>query len=78
MPNRADLIPFLVVGKVAHEDVPALARRVADGVVRPPRFLPPMFRDLNGLAIWMAYSSFFSRLSGDAILEHYGKLFASV
>ncbi len=76
--NRADLIPFLFVGKVAHEDVPALARRVADGVVRPPRFLPPMFRDLNGLAIWMAYSSFFSRLSGDAILEHYGKLFASV
>lgn len=75
--NRADLVPFLFVGKVAHEDVPVLARRVADGVVRPPKFLPPMFRDLNGLAIWMAYSSFFSRLGGDAILEHYGKLFAN-
>jgi hypothetical protein len=45
-------------------------------VVKPPRYMPPMFRDLNGLAIWMAYSAFFSRLSGDAILEHYGKLFA--
>jgi uncharacterized protein (TIGR02421 family) len=74
--NRADLIPYLFVGKVAHEDVPVLARRVADGVVRPPKFLPPMFKDLNGLAIWMAYSTFFSKLGADATLEHYGKLFA--
>jgi uncharacterized protein (TIGR02421 family) len=74
--DRADLIPFLFVGKVAHEDVPVLARRVSDGVVTPPRFLPPMFRDLNGLAIWMAYSTFFSQLGGEAIAEHYARLFA--
>ena len=55
---------MLFVGKVAHEDVPVLARRVTDGVVKPPRYLPPMFRDLNGLAIWMAYSTFFSQLGG--------------
>jgi uncharacterized protein (TIGR02421 family) len=74
--NRVDLIPFLFVGKVAHEDVPVLARRVADGVIKPPRYLPPMFRDLNGLAIWMAYSTFFTRLGGDAISDYYAKLFA--
>jgi len=74
--NRVDLIPFLFVGKVAHEDVPVLARRVNDGVVKPPHFLPPMFRDLNGLAIWMAYSTFFTRLGGDAISDYYAKLFA--
>lgn len=74
--NRVDLIPFLFVGKVAHEDVPVLARRVNDGVVKPPRYLPPMFRDLNGLAIWMAYSTFFTRLGGDAISDYYAKLFA--
>jgi uncharacterized protein (TIGR02421 family) len=74
--NRADLIPYLFVGKVAHEDVPVLAQRVNDGVVKPPRYLPSMFRDLNGLAIWMAYSSFFSELTGEAITDHYGKLFA--
>jgi uncharacterized protein (TIGR02421 family) len=73
--DRVDLVPFLFVGKVAHEDVPVLARRVADGVVRPPKYLPPMFRDLNGLAIWMAYSTFFSQLGGEAIAEHYAKLF---
>jgi uncharacterized protein (TIGR02421 family) len=74
--NRVDLLPYLFVGKVAHEDVPVLARRVNDGVIKPPRFLPPMFRDLNGLAIWMAYSSFFARLGGDAISDYYAKLFA--
>jgi uncharacterized protein (TIGR02421 family) len=74
--NRVDLLPFLFVGKVAHEDVPVLARRVNDGVIKPPRYLPPMFRDLNGLAIWMAYSTFFTRLGGDAISDYYAKLFA--
>jgi uncharacterized protein (TIGR02421 family) len=74
--DRMDLVPMLFVGKVAHEDVPILAARVSDGVVKPPRFLPPMFRDLNGLAIWMAYSTFFSRLGGDAIADHYTRLFA--
>lgn len=74
--NRADLIPYLFVGKVAHEDVPVLARRVTDGVVKAPRYLPPMFRDLNGLAIWMAYSTFFTRLGGEEIADYYAKLFA--
>jgi uncharacterized protein (TIGR02421 family) len=73
--NRAELIPYLFVGKVAHEDVPVLYARVAEGTVKPPRYLPPMFRDLNGLAIWMAYSSFFSQLGGDEVADHYGKLF---
>ncbi len=74
--GRLDLVPYLFVGKVAHEDVPVLARRVSDGVVRPPRYLPPMFRDLNGLAIWMAYSNFFCQLGADAIAEHYARVFA--
>jgi len=74
--NRADLIPYLFVGKVAHEDVPVLARRVNDGVVKPPRYLPSMFRDINGLAIWMAYSTFFSRLGAGPVADHYGRLFA--
>ena len=74
--NRADLVPLLFVGKVAHEDVPVLARRVNDGVVKLPRYVPPMFRDLNGLAIWMAYSTFFSQLDNEMLAAHYADLFA--
>ncbi|AUX45735.1 membrane protein [Sorangium cellulosum] len=72
--DRAMLIPFLFVGKVAHEDVPILYAHVTDGIVRPPPYLPPMFDDMNGLAIWICYSSFFSRLGGTAIAEHYGRM----
>ncbi|MGH7438000.1 MAG: flavohemoglobin expression-modulating QEGLA motif protein [Polyangiaceae bacterium] len=74
--GRIDLLPFLFVGKVAHEDVPVLAQRVAEGVVKPPLYLPPMFRDYSGLAIWMAYSTFFSQLGGEEIADHYARLFA--
>ena len=48
--------------------------RAHEGVVQPPRYVPPMFRDMNGLAIWLCYSSFFSRLGGTALAEHYTKI----
>lgn len=72
--DRAMLIPFLFVGKVAHEDVPILHAHMTDGIVRPPPYLPPIFDDMSGLAIWICYSSFFSRLGGTAIAEHYGRM----
>ncbi|HMJ52726.1 MAG TPA: flavohemoglobin expression-modulating QEGLA motif protein [Polyangiaceae bacterium] len=73
--KRADLVPYLFVGKVAHEDIPVLQARVADGVVRPPIHVPPMFRDMNGLAIWTAYSNFFFRMGGSVVDDYYAKLF---
>ncbi len=73
--KRAELVPFLFVGKVAHEDIPVLYARVADGVVRPPEHVPPMFRDMNALAIWTAYSNFFFRMGGNVVDDHYAKLF---
>jgi uncharacterized protein (TIGR02421 family) len=72
---RPELVQYLFVGKVAHEDVPVLHARVADGVVRPPRFRPPLCSDLHGLAIWRAYSGFFSRMGSQAIEEYYERLF---
>lgn len=72
---KPELVRFLFVGKVAHDDVPVLLARVADGVVRPPKFLPPMFSDLNGLSIWMAYSSLFSQMGIDEMFDHYEHMF---
>ena len=69
--DRPELIPFLFVGKVAHEDVPVLQRHVSDGIVRPPPFMPPIFEDMNGLAVWLSYSSFFSTLCKASIVDHY-------
>jgi uncharacterized protein (TIGR02421 family) len=72
--DRAHLIPFLFVGKVAHEDVPVLYAHVTDGIVKPPPFLPPIFDDMSGLLIWFCYSNFFSRLGGTALTDHFEKL----
>jgi uncharacterized protein (TIGR02421 family) len=60
--GKAELIPWLFVGKVHLDDVEVLAAHAHEGVVRPPEFLPPMFRDLNGLSIWLAISTFWGRL----------------
>jgi uncharacterized protein (TIGR02421 family) len=69
--DRAELIPFLFVGKVAHEDVPVLFGHVSDGIVKPPPFMPPIFEDMNGLAVWLSYSSFFSTMQNTEILDYY-------
>ena len=66
--GRAHLIPFLFVGKVAHEDVPVLFAHVTDGIIRPPPFLPPLFERMNGLAVWLSYSSFFSSMCETSIV----------
>lgn len=73
--KRPEFVPFLFVGKVAHEDVPVLHARVADGVVRPPEHVPAIFRDMNGLAIWTSYSDFFFRMGGEVVDAYYEKLF---
>ena len=73
--GRADLIPWLFAGKLALEDVPLLAARALDGVVRPPAYIPPMFRDASGLSIWFAISSFWGRLKNTAMQANYERMF---
>jgi hypothetical protein len=69
--DRAELIPFLFVGKVAHDDVPILFQHVSDGIVKPPSFMPLLFEDMNGLAVWLSYSAFFSTMCKSSILDYY-------
>jgi len=73
--GRPELIRWLFVGKIALEDIPVLAARAHEGVVKPPRYIPDIFRDLNGLAIWLGISTFWSRLKNRAVHEHYTKMF---
>jgi uncharacterized protein (TIGR02421 family) len=69
--GRADLIRWLYVGKVALEDLHTIAEHAHEGLVRPPRYVPPMFKDLNGLSIWLAISAFWSKLKNEAVQEHF-------
>lgn len=74
--GRPDVIPFLFVGKITLDDVPALFRKHREEVIDAPLYLPPQFRDLNGLAVWMAYSNFLNRVELGSVQRHYQTLLA--
>ncbi len=60
--RRLDLLRNLFAGKLALDDVIALAPCFADGSVAPPRFVPPWVRQSQGLAGKLAFSLFANRI----------------
>jgi uncharacterized protein (TIGR02421 family) len=73
--GRPYLIPFLFCGKLNVDDIPLLYQKYKEGIVDAPVHLPPQFRDLNGIAVWMSFSSFLNSVDLKRIQEHYDKLF---
>lgn len=73
--GHPNLIPFIFIGKLHVDDVPLLYQKYKEGIIDPPHYLPPQFKDMNGLAVWMSFSSFLNLLDLKRIQEHYNKLF---
>ncbi len=72
--GKLDKIPLLFCGKTTLEDIRVLARLVEEGIVVPPKFLPPQFSDLNALTTWMAYSNFLNQLNLEQIETDYANI----
>jgi uncharacterized protein (TIGR02421 family) len=72
--GRPEYARWLFAGKVALEDIPVLAAKAHEGLVRPPRHLPHMFQDLNGIAIWLGISAFWGNLRRAPMQKHFQKL----
>jgi uncharacterized protein (TIGR02421 family) len=68
-------VPLLFCGKTTLGDIKTLANLVDEGLVDPPRFVPPQFNDLHALSAWMCYANFLNRLSVKRIEEDYAGLF---
>jgi uncharacterized protein (TIGR02421 family) len=68
-------VPLLFCGKAALCDIKTIAHLVDEGLVTPPRFVPPAFADLNALSAWMCFANFLNRLSLKRIEEDYAGLF---
>jgi uncharacterized protein (TIGR02421 family) len=68
-------VPLLFCGKTTLSDIKTLAQLVDEGLVVPPRFLPPQFADLHALSAWMCYANFLNRLSVKRIEDDYASLF---
>ncbi|WP_111641275.1 flavohemoglobin expression-modulating QEGLA motif protein [Marinimicrobium alkaliphilum] len=70
-----EIIPMLFVGKVTLDDLPVLYERYLEGVIAAPRYIPSMFRDLNGLYVWFGFSSGMGFMNQARIQQHFNKLF---
>jgi uncharacterized protein (TIGR02421 family) len=55
-------IPLLFVGKTTLEDLHILSDLMEEGIVTPPKYVPPQFADLAAVSAWMVYSLFLNRL----------------
>jgi len=73
--GMARRVPLLFCGKTTLCDIKIIAQLVEEGLVVPPRFLPPQFDDLHALSAWMCYANFLNRLSLKRIEEDYAGLF---
>ncbi|MFT5575840.1 MAG: hypothetical protein ACI89D_001359 [Bermanella sp.] len=72
------ILPFLFSGKVTLDDIPVLYQYHQEGVIAAPQFLPPMFRDLNGLYVWFGFASGLSLIDLDTIQQHFQELFVAL
>jgi uncharacterized protein (TIGR02421 family) len=68
-------VPLLFCGKTNLADIKTLGQLVDEGLVVPPRFVPPPFADLHALSAWMCYANFLNRLSVKRIEDDYAGLF---
>lgn len=55
-------IPLLFVGKTTLEDLHVLADLLDEGIITPPKYVPPQFADIAAVSAWMVYSLFLNRL----------------
>ncbi len=72
--GKLEQIPLLFCGKTTLEDMRTLSQLVDEGLVVPPKYLPPQFSDLNALSAWMCFSNFLNHLSLDRIEADYANI----
>jgi uncharacterized protein (TIGR02421 family) len=64
-------IPLLFTGKTTLQDVKSIADLIEEGLVVPPKFIPPQFADLGALAAWMCYSNFIRKIDRERVALDY-------
>ncbi len=68
-------IPLLFCGKTNLDDIKTLSLLADEGLLAPPRYIPPPFANLHALSAWLCYANFFTSLSHKRIEEDYSGFF---
>ncbi len=74
--HRIDAIPLLFTGKIVLDDLPLLSELKEQGILTPPVYLPPQFRDLAALGTWMSFSLFLNKFDLNEIQKNFRFLLA--
>ncbi len=69
------VVPLLFCGKTNLADIKTLALLADEGLLVPPRYVPPPFANLHALSAWLCYANFFTSLSHKRIEEDYSSFF---
>ncbi|ASQ46633.1 flavohemoglobin expression-modulating QEGLA motif protein [Legionella clemsonensis] len=69
--RRIDSIPLLFTGKLILDDLPLLGELKERGILSPPVYLPPPFKDLAALSAWMSFSLFLNKFSLNEIQKNF-------
>lgn len=72
--GRISNLPMLFCGKIVLDDLAILADLESEGVVVRPRYIPPFFQDLKGLAAWMSFARFIGQLNFNQLEVDYKHL----
>ncbi len=72
--GRVRRVPLLFCGKTNLADLRTLSELADEGLVAPPRYVPPPFADLHALSAWMCYANFLGGLSLAGVEEEYAEL----
>lgn len=70
----AEFIRLLFVGKVDLADLDAMKMLRDEGLIEPPRFMPPWATDLRYLLSYLAYSTFLNEISLKDVVAKYEPL----
>ena len=73
--GRLDLIPLMFCGKTVLEDIRILRHLLEEGILLPPKFVPPQFEDLHALTAWMSFADFLSDLNSERLETDYASFF---
>ncbi len=73
--GKPEYIKFLFVGKVNVDDIPVLYAKYKEGIIDPPHYLPPQFKDLNGVAVLMSFSNVFNMIDMGKVQAYFSKFF---
>ena len=69
--HRIDAIPLLFSGKLVLDDLPLLSDLRDSGLLAPPVYLPPPFRDLAALSAWMSFSLYLNKFDLNEIQKNF-------